>query len=194
MSTRARGDHDRPYMRPWRPKQPGVGPLRRAGVHPPSSAPSTHSELPDAVLEVGSPEPQTRSRAGRRAIMFIVVAALAGAGMASTRAPTRRPVVYPPTPRAWFDAYLAAAVDAPARVCRTLFAPALAARYRNARPGSCLAFFADVRDSPVRIGRVDQSGATAVIEARQTHPRLAWSVVLARHDGGWRAVDLISRH
>jgi hypothetical protein len=89
---------------------------------------------------------------------------------------------------------MAAAVDDPARVCGTLFAPELAARYRHTKPGSCLAFFSDVQDSPVRIRRIVQSDGTAVIEARQTHTRLAWSVVLARHDGGWRAVDLISGH
>jgi hypothetical protein len=191
MSTRARGDHDRPYMRPWRPKQPGAGPLRRADVHPPPAPPD---DGPQDVFEVGSREPQTRSRAGRRAIIFVVVAALAGAGMASTRALTPRPVVYPSSPRAWFDAYLAAAVDEPARVCGTLFAPELAARYRHTRLGSCLAFFSDVQDSPVRIQRIVESDGTAVIDARQTHPSLAWNVVLARHGGGWRAVDLISEH
>jgi len=192
MSTRARGDHDRAYLRRWRPKQPGAGPRRRADAHPPSAPPD--QRLPDAVLEIGTPEPRTRSRAGRRALIFVVVAALAGGGVASTRPHTTPSAADPPSPRAWFDAYLAAAVDDPARVCRTLFASELAARYRHSRPGSCLAYFSEVQDSPVRIRRMIQSDGTAVIEVRQTDPRLAWSVVLGRHDGGWRAVELISAH
>ena len=139
--------------------------------------------------------PQRQSRAARRAIVFVVVAALAAAGVASTRPRTARPAVYPPSPRAWFDAYMAAAVDDPARVCQTLFAPELAARYRHTRPGSCRAFFAGVQDSQVRIRRIVESGDVAVIEARQSRPpRAPWSVVLARQGGGWRAVDLVSGH
>ena len=87
---------------------------------------------------------------------------------------------------------MAAAVDDPARVCRVLFAPQLAAGYRQSAAGSCESYFADVQDSAVRIERIAQSNDTAVIELRQRRaPRYRWSAVLARHGGGWRAVALV---
>lgn len=194
MSTRARGDHDRAYLHPWRPKQPGTSSPRRA---PQLTWPDDPVDRPASVGGVEShpapSPPQRQSRAGQRAVVFVVVAALAAAGVASTRPRAAQPAVFPPSPRAWFDAYMAAAVDDPSRVCQTLLAPELAARYRQARPGSCRAFFAGVQDTQVRIRRIVESGGVAVIDARQSRPpRAPWSVVLARRGGGWRAVDLLS--
>lgn len=47
----------------------------------------------------------------------------------------------PVTPRAWFDAYEAAAIDNPGRVCSELFAPQLAGAYGKAVQGSCRGYF-----------------------------------------------------
>ncbi len=193
MSTRARGDHDSPYMRPWRPKHPGAAPPRRAGKHPPGAPAGEGGLVLEAAARVVTRGRRSwRRAAGRVAVASLVVVMAAGAYAANRRAGPRVGA-YPATPRAWLDAYLSAAVDSPGRVCRLLFAPDLAARYRHTRPGSCLAFFSNVQDSGVRIRRIVQSAGTAVIELRQAHPpRYVWSVVLARHAGGWRAVDLVS--
>ena len=114
MSTRARGDHDRAYLHRWRPKQPGTSSPRRA---PQLTWPDDPDHRPAPVGAVESdpppPPPQRQSRAARRAVVFAVVAALAAAGVASTRPRTAQPAVYPSSPRAWFDAYMAAAVDDP---------------------------------------------------------------------------------
>jgi hypothetical protein len=56
--------------------------------------------------------------------------------------PTRRQL--PATPRAWLDAYEAAAVDNPSRVCSELFAPQLAQAYGKALHGSCTSYFTQI--------------------------------------------------
>ena len=191
MSARARGDHDSPYMHAWRPKRPGTSPLLRADQHSEAGAVGEAvPALPDGSAAAGR---RSKSRVARWAGVAILVLVIAGAAYASERPARGHTRLYPSTPRAWLDAYLSAAVDSPSRVCRVLFAPELAARYRHTRPGSCTAFFFTVDDSSVRIRRIVQSGGAAVIELRQAHrPRYAWNVVLARQGGGWQAVDLVS--
>ena len=101
---------------------------------------------------------------------------------------------YPPTPRAWFDAYMAAAVDDSARVCSVLFTPGLAGTYSQTPQRSCQAYFRRGSDSAVQIVGIRVSGNTAVVRLRQRlAPRDDWAVVLDRLDGGWRAVDLLSQ-
>jgi hypothetical protein len=147
------------------------------------------SESP-AAMDVGQFAPPRRH--GRGAVVAVLVVAVAVAGYAwARRAPASGR--YPLTPRAWFDAYLAAAVDDPGRVCRVLFAPELAAQYRHSSRHSCRGFFSDVQDTAVRIAQIVAADGSAVIELRQTHaPRYGWNVVLGRHDGGWQAVALVS--
>jgi hypothetical protein len=190
MSARARGDHDSPYMHPWRPKRPGTGPLRRADQHSEAGAAGDAVPCrPDWSAVAGR---RPKSRVARRAGVAILVLVMAGAAYASERPARSHTHLYPSTPRAWLDAYLSTAVDNPSWVCRVLFAPELAARYRHTRPGSCTAFFFTVEDSGVRIRRIVQSDGAAVIELRQAHPpRYAWNVVLARQGGSWQAVDLV---
>jgi hypothetical protein len=192
MSLRARGDHDGPLLRRWRPTQPGAGLTRRSGA---DAAPAPTDRVGD-VTECAGTSRLTGMRSWRRPgrmVVWVLVAAVAAAGYASTRPAATRPGVYPRSPRAWFDAYMAAAVDDPARVCRVLFAPELAARYDHTRAGSCLAYFADVQDSAVRVRGLTTADSTAVVRLRQaTAPRYAWSVVLGRRGGGWQAVALIS--
>lgn len=193
MSLRARGDHGSPFLHPWRPKRPGSRPARRAddrSRHEPEEPPSDGTSESPPAIDVGErPAPR---RQGRGAVVSVLVLAAAVAGYASAR---RAPATnrLPPTPRAWFDAYLAAAVDDPSRVCQELFAPELAAEYRQSSRHSCRGFFSDVQDTPVRIARIVQADGSAVIELRQAHaPRYAWNVALGRHDGGWQAVALVS--
>ena len=97
----------------------------------------------------------------------------------------------PATPRAWLDAYEAAAVDNPSRVCSELFAPQLAQAYGKALHGSCTSYFKQITSFSVVVRRVLQDGGTAVLELRQTVRPRDWAVVLNRQPGGWRAVDLL---
>ena len=60
----------------------------------------------------------------------------------------------PATPRAWLDAYEAAAIDQPSRVCSRLFTPALAAVYAHAAHTSCARYFKRVTSSSVTIRRI----------------------------------------
>jgi hypothetical protein len=98
----------------------------------------------------------------------------------------------PATPRAWLDAYEAAAVDNPSRVCSELFAPQLAQAYWKALHGSCTNYFKRITSFSVVVHRVLQDGGTAVLELRQTVRPRDWAVVLDRESGGWRAVDLLA--
>ena len=189
MSARARGEHDWPRTTAWRPVRPAVS-------HPERSVPPSERELPAEPHDEADGDHPQRSARTRR--MWLVLAMLAAAAIAIASSAPGRPApsttraASPATPRAWFDAYMAAAVDDPARVCHVLFAPELAAGYRHSAAGSCESYFADVQDSAVRIQRIVQSDGTAVIELRQARaPRYRWNVVLARHAGGWRAVALV---
>jgi hypothetical protein len=191
MSTRARGEHDWPRTTAWRPLRPAVS-------HPEPSIPPSDSEFcPEQGDEVDGTHPQHSSHT-RRVWLAIAVIAAAAIAISSSSSPGRpgplaTGAASAATPRAWFDAYMAAAVDDPAGVCHILFGPELAASYRHSAAGSCESYFADVQDSAVRIEQIVQSGGTAVIELRQARaPRYRWNAVLARHGGGWRAVVLVA--
>lgn len=97
----------------------------------------------------------------------------------------------PATPRAWLDAYEAAAVDNPSRVCSELFAPQLAHAYAKALHRSCTGYFEQITSFSVVVRRLLQDGDTAVLELHQTERPRDWAVVLNRRPGGWRAVDLL---
>ena len=101
------------------------------------------------------------------------------------------PARLPATPRAWLDAYEAAALDNPSRVCSELFAPQLASAYAHGAPGGCRGYFGRVTSSSVTVRRTLEQGSTAVLELRQTLDHRDWAVVLARRNGGWQAVDLL---
>jgi hypothetical protein len=98
----------------------------------------------------------------------------------------------PVTPRAWLDAYEAAAIDNPGRVCSQLFAPQLAQTYGRVVHGSCQDYFGQITSFSVTVRRVLVDGGTAVLELRQTVRPRAWAVVLDRRAGGWQAVDLLA--
>ena len=187
MIARTRGEHDCRRARAWRPGQTAVTtPEPAADLASSEPALGTGVE----VLVERSPGSPFHRR------LWLAVAMLAAAALASALSPTgraSRPVAAAPpgTPRAGFDAYMAAAVDDPARVCRVRFSPRLAASYRHTSSGSCERYFADVTDTAVRIQRIVESHATAIVELRQAHgARYRWQAILSRHAGGWRAVGL----
>lgn len=189
MSARARGEHDWPRTTAWRPARP-------AAVRPAPSGPVGTTALCAEPGDDVDVEVIPRTSRSRRVWLAVAVLATAAIAIASSSPGESRGVAAraasPSTPRAWFDAYMAAAVDDPARVCHVLFAPQLAAGYRHSAAGSCESYFADVQDSAVHIQRIVQSHGTAVIELRQARaPRYRWDAVLARDAGGWRAVALV---
>ena len=190
MTSRARGDHDSPCLRPWHPKRSDTYLLRRADEHP--EAGGAGDPIPTSPDRTAPSDRQPKSRAARRAIVAILVL-MAGAAYASDRTARTQMRVDPATPRAWLAAYLSASLDNPSRVCRVLFAPELASRFPHARRRFCAASFSTVKARRLRIRRIVRANATAVIELRQTHPTDAWDVVLARRAGGWQAAELIIR-
>jgi len=97
----------------------------------------------------------------------------------------------PASPRGWINAYEAAAIDNPSRVCTQLLSPQLAAAYAAAAHSSCTTYFARIRSTSLRVRRILQDGSTAVVELRQTIEQTDWNVVLDRRGRGWRAVDLV---
>lgn len=98
----------------------------------------------------------------------------------------------PATPRAWLDAYEAAVIDNPRRVCSELLAPALARAYGSAVRGSCSSYFERIASFSVVVRRVLQDGGTAVLELRQTVRPRDWAVVLNRRQSGRQAGDLLT--
>ena len=86
----------------------------------------------------------------------------------------------PATPRAWLDAYEAAAIDNPSQVCSSCSRPQLAQAYGKALHGSCSSYFEQITSFSVVVRRVLQDGGTAVLELRQTVRRRDWAVVLNR--------------
>ena len=175
MIARIRGEHDARWGG-WRPTT-----AREAAAAPP---PQT------ATVASGS------SRLPRRRLLRWLLAigvSLAAGGLAAILwlSPSPRSQL-PTTPRAWLDAYEAAAIDNSSRVCSELFAPQLAQVYGKAFHGSCTSYFKQITSFSVVLRRVMQDGGTAVLELRQTVRPRDWAVVLNRQPGGWRAVDLLA--
>ncbi len=172
MSTRLRGEHDTRWSR-WRPSAPRAPVVSPDRPHLQRSPRASSWRLPVAVVCAGA--------------AIAVGGVAAGGGFAS--GPTRG--LLPASPRAWLDAYEAAAVDNPSRVCSELFAPQLAAAYGKAMRGSCTSYFERITSFSVAVRGVLRDGDTAVLELRQTVRPRDWTVVLSRRAGGWEAVDLL---
>jgi hypothetical protein len=191
MIARIRGEHDTHWGR-WRPsarREVAIGAQRQTAPAATDVAP-----LPPAARQAPG-----RSRHARRALRWLAVL-LAVTTVGSLAAHWSRPEFPPPpaqaglpaTPRAWLDAYEAAAVDDPGRVCSELFAPALAQAYARAVHGSCADYFRRITSFSVVVRRVLADGDTAVLELRQTVRPRDWAVVLDRRRAGWQAVDLLT--
>jgi hypothetical protein len=190
MIARIRGEHNAHWGR-WRPSasRENTAPGRQRVA-------AAKDEL--AAREADSRPRGTRSRQRRvgRWLVGLAVAMIAGylavSWSVAKLSPSPTPPRLPATPRAWLDAYEAAAIDNPARVCSELFAPQLAQAYGNAVHGSCDSYFGQITSFSVAVRRVLQDGGTAVLELRQTIRPRDWAVVLDRRRNGWQAVDLLT--
>jgi hypothetical protein len=189
MIARLRGEHQDHWAR-WRPSRDRT--LEQFAEFDP----------PGEALALAEPEASairaTRSAwlRGLRAVMrWLIWLALVSVAYVAiswvVHELTPQPVGLPATPRAWLDAYEAAALDNPSRVCSELFALELARAYGHGARGGCPGYFGRVTSSSVTIRRTIEQGSTAVLELRQTLGHRDWAVVLARQEGGWQAVDLL---
>ena len=191
MIARHRGEHDSHWGR-WRPS---------AGRQ---AAAASRRQMEAAARDALSPVVAARLRRGarsrvRRAVRWFVVLAvaivtgyLATSWTLTQRSSGPAQPRLPATPRAWLDAYEAAALYNPARVCSELFAPQLAQTYGKAVHGSCSSYFRQITSFSVAVRRVLQDGGTAVLELGQTVRPHDWAVVLNRRRSGWQAVDLLT--
>ena len=191
MIARHRGEHDSRWGR-WRPS---AGRQLAAAASPRQIEATGRGTLSPAV-PVGL-RGTTRSRVRGAVRWLVAFAVLAGAYLATSwtlrqLSPGPTPQRLPASPRAWLDAYEAAAIDNPGRVCSELFAPQLAQAYGSAVHGSCSSYFQRITSFSVVVRRVLQDGDTAVLELRQTVRPRNWAVVLNRRHGGWQAVDLLT--
>jgi len=133
-----------------------------------------------------------RSRARTTLLMLAVAIGLFAVSTAQQIAGARRDAArLPATPGQWVDAYEAAAIDNPSRVCTQLLSPQLAAAYAAAVHSGCTTYFARIRSTSLRVRRVLRNGSTAVVELRQTIEKTDWNVVLDQRGTGWQAVDLV---
>lgn len=178
MIARSRGEHDRRW-----------GQTRPLAVRE-LAAPGSVALPRQPNRELGGGR-----RRGRRFRLMVlgmagglVLAGWALARFSSGTAPARLPA----TPRAWLDAYEAAAVDNPGRVCSELFAPQLARAYSRSVHASCRGYFRQITSFSVVVHRELEDGPTAVLELHQTVRPREWAVVLSRHGRGWRAIDLVT--
>ena len=178
MIARIRGEHDARWGR-WRPtkaRETADAPARQTAPVVDRQSGAERAAAPGPVVEL--------------AIGVSVTVGCLTAIWWLSPSPARSQL--PATPRAWLDAYEAAAIDNPSRVCSELFAPQLAQAYGKALHGSCTSYFKQITSFSVVVRRVLQDGGTAVLELRQTVRPRDWAVVLNRQPGGWRAVDLLA--
>jgi hypothetical protein len=176
MIARIRGEHDARWGR-WRPSKARETADARA-------------RQPTLVVDRQSDANPSRRRVLWSSLIGVSVAVGALTALLwLSPSPARSQL--PATPRAWLDAYEAAAIDNPSRVCTELFAPQLAQAYGKALHGRCTNYFKRITSFSVVVHRVLQDGGTAVLELRQAVRPRDWAVVLNREPGGWRAVDLL---
>ena len=130
---------------------------------------------------------------------WIVIATLAaivvGAVIASQHeARQARGALLPSTPSQWVEQFTAASLDNPGRVCRQLFAPALAAVFKADTGRSCVSYYSDVNAKSFRIRHVLVDGNGAAVEVREVGIRPNWGYVtmlLSHLKRGWQAVDIV---
>jgi len=209
MTARRRGEH--PGRRMWQPRSPALAatkPVANATKSTPPPAPAADVEhiakqaataavaefAAAAATHVTSAQAtrRRRSRARTTLLMLAVAIGLFAVSTAQQVAGTGRDAAgLPATPGQWVDAYEAAAIDNPSRVCTQLLSPQLAAAYAAAAHSGCTTYFARIRSTSLRVRRVLQDGSTAVVELRQTIEKTDWNVVLDQRDTGWQAVDLV---
>jgi hypothetical protein len=193
MIGRHRGEHHTQGI--WQPRRTdsndrSPSPGATAAVAQRSAAATVKDLIHGAAGDlIATRRSRTRHKYLKLALMLVIAAAIiAGRTMLTTGHPVAS---LPGTPPQWLDAYEAAAIDNPGRVCTQLFAPQLAAAYPAKAHMSCREYFARITSTSLRIKRILQDRDTAVLELHQTIERTDWSVILQHHDDGWRAIDLI---
>ena len=204
MIARLRGEHHEHWPRwrptPARPPSPAAEPVE---VHENDA----FLDDPGRALHLGAKRQRRRRLARVIVVCFLALrlartltlwllalVALSVAYVAISwvvRQYTPRPPALPGSPRAWLNAYEAAAIDNPSEVCSQLFSPQLAASYAHQAHESCRRYFARMTSSSLTIRRVLEQDSTAVLELRQTLDHRNWAVVLAHRSDGWQAVDLL---
>jgi len=132
----------------------------------------------------------------RRSWALIAVVAVIGVAVIASQQHARQATgaVLPSTPQQWVQQWTAASIDNPGRVCRQLFAPALAAVFKADTSRSCLDYYNDVNAESFRIRHVLVDGNTAAVEVRQVGMRPNWgyvTMILSHVDHGWQAVDIV---
>jgi len=209
MIPRRRGAHHN--RETWQPRAPALMTPQTAASTTNSTSPPTRAAdvehiaqkaATDAVAELAAAAAthmtaarstqRRRSRARTTLLMLAVAIGLFAVSTAQHVAGAGRDTAgLPATPGEWVDAYEAAAIDNPSRVCTQLLSPQLAATYAAAAHSSCTTYFARIRSTSLRLRRVLQDGSTAVVELRQTIEKTDWNVVLDQRSTGWQAVDLV---
>ena len=186
MIARHRGEHHARGL--WHP--------RRNGAEKPAAPPATDvtadarraAREPVVVLATAASSDLAAARASRRwrAQSKVALLLLAGAAAVAAHgllAGDHSTSSLPATPRQWVDAYEAATVDNPQRVCTSLFSPQFARAYHDSAHTSCISYFARVRSTSIRVRRILQDGSTAVVELHQILEQTDWNVVLDRSCG-----------
>lgn len=132
---------------------------------------------------------------GRWPAVIGVVAVVVLAAIADHRHQrSTSPASLPSTPSQWVEQWTAASLESPARVCRQLFAPALAVAFKADTGRSCPSYYVSLTNSSFRIRHVLQDGPTAAVEAQQLDRGRKWdyfTMVLSHVHGGWQAVDVV---
>ena len=192
MIARHRGD-ERTHSR-WRPG---------GGAPTPGPASRTHPERLDEHEVDELDREQRRRRRPTYAIpsrLFLAViatlAAIVVVAVIASKHEARqaRGALLPSTPSQWVEQFTAASLDDPGRVCRKLFAPALAAVFKADTGRSCLDYFSDVNAKSFRIRHVLVNGNAAAVEVREVGMRPNWGYVtmlLSHLEQGWQAVDIV---
>jgi hypothetical protein len=185
MIARRRGEGMRTHSR-WRP--PAATPAGGQMAPPLPPAPPLAEDLSE----------DTPTAPGRHRLpilllltMLVVAGAIAREGHRGSAAASPQ---LPATPRAWVQAWTAAALENPGRVCHRLFAPALTAAYATDTGHSCVQYYRSVTSASFRVRHILQAGGTAAVEAHQVTAPRTWgyfTILLSHVQRGWQAVDLV---
>ena len=95
----------------------------------------------------------------------------------------RRNPPLPSTPRQWIEQWTAASMDNPDRVCRQLFAPALATVFKADTGRSCLDYYNELNARSCRIRHFLVDGNAAAVEVREVGltPKLGYVTMILSH-------------
>jgi hypothetical protein len=185
MIARHRGD-ERFHSR-WRP-----------GAGETTSTPTRNTHIEElGEREVDELEVLDRPLARRRrlwALIAVVVVVAVGVFASQRYLRQTAGTPLPSTAQQWVEQWTAASIDNPSRVCRQLFAPALAAVFKADTGRSCLDYYNDVNAKSFRIRHILVDGNAAAVEVREVGLRPNWGYVtmlLSHVEQGWQAVDIV---